>query len=124
MKAKKGVKPDESKAPWLGFFKCNLTEELKARINGSYADGEDALPYVLLVIQAGYKVSVNFDEKSHTYHVSATGVWAWCANAGYTITVQHAQARKGLYILWFMIMEFYQNGRWPVEKGDNPGNEW
>lgn len=112
------------KASWVGFFNCRLTEDMKKRITQSYTPERSLHEEITDLARYGYKSTQVWDEQRNTWHVSATGAWKGCVNAGYTLTAEHADLGKAMFILWFLIVEIYNRDKWPIGETDYPGNDW
>lgn len=114
---------DSRKSEWLGFFNYYLSEEEKVSIR-TLVDSKkkpDSSDILNSLAKQNYKVTFSLNETNGSYVCSVTGK-VGNPNRGYTLAVTHVDLIVALYAIWFVVVEVYQEGEWPVEQEHT--NNW
>ncbi len=99
------------KAEWKGYANIDLSEGDKQAIRGGILDGESVLDIIGDMLGTGHKIAITYDSEKDTVSAAATGVYAHCQNAGYTLTCFGRSLTSVLEVLAYK-HEIISKGNW------------
>ena len=106
---------------WRGFFNYYLDETEKAGIR-TLVDSKKRLPlseYISALVNLNYKITVGRNPENGCYVCAITGK-VDSANVGYTYSLTHVDLTTAVLAAWFVVVEVYQEGEWPVDENQVP----
>jgi len=102
-----------AKADWKGYVNLTLTDSDKQRFTEATINEGDTFHAVSRLVEAGYKVSVGYDDYNDAFVGSIYGVYADMDNGGWCLTIRGKSAisalQRAIYVHFSILAENYGN---------------
>lgn len=124
MATKKTAKPADEKVQWQGFVNVHLTRTEKDHVKQHALDADGAVQFIADATEAGYKVSWTYTEKPGFYTVTLYGNRPGHPNAGWAMSLRHADLLVALSALHHVAGEDGLNSDWSERFDTTNGHDW
>ena len=113
MAVKKNVKKSSNgRVEWKGSYNYYLRSQDKEGIKKLSNKTEDVLGRWQELIDRGYKCSASIEVQERFYTVTAFANQGSSPNAGYSLSIRHADFFVAINAVWFVIAEVYEWEQW------------
>lgn len=115
---------NDGKVKFRGFISVSLNKQEKAAIKNNILNDADCMEFIVQAGELGYKVSTSFNPDKEFFTVSLYGSHKDNPNAGYSMSIFHADLRTAITALHFVLSEEGMAADWG-ERYDVAGdNDW
>lgn len=109
--------------PNFTFVRCELTSEQKEALVMAISDGLLHSENCLDMVDEGYKISITYDEKNHTYIATASDNRENSVNAKRCLSARGATRAVAMCALYFK-HSVVLLGNWVENEQTNKSDEW
>ena len=124
MSSKKPKAATPGKVTWKGFVNVYLSKEDKDYVKRNMLTDSAAVEFILEAAENGYKFSETFTSSSSFHTVTLYGNDAGRPNAGYAMSLRHADFLTALSALHHVVSQEGWNCDWSERYTTVSDNDW
>lgn len=122
--ARKPKEAPTDKVTWQGFVNVYLNSQEKKQIKENLLSEDHAFIFIQTAAEVGYKFSLTYSEKGGFYSATLYGNTPGGANAGFAMSLRHADACTAISALSFAVGEDGWKSDWSERFTTVGSNDW
>ena len=123
-KQRTSSKRSSPRAEWAGFVNVYLTSAEKTDIKKNVLTDLGIVDFISNIAEAGYKFSITHTESGGFYSATLYGQWAGRPNAGYAMSLKHADLVVAITALSHCHLQADADGDWGDRFTTGSNNDW